>query len=187
MTIFISCLVTIGLANATSKLVPLPEPYPAFGDQASPKGERFDFGGNMMVCKSCLKEKNDYCFKFANFRKTTRKKSCNSCEYNKRKNLPNYIAMKRRNTRSYEIKNKAVKSAHGAVRHAQISGKLVKSPCEVCGKLPANAHHDDYSQPLNIRWLCRAHHREWHALNGEGANKYPEAEAFIQANTEGKA
>lgn len=49
MTIFLLCLVIIGLANATSNLVPLPEPYPAQGDQTSPKGERFDFGGTMKL------------------------------------------------------------------------------------------------------------------------------------------
>ncbi len=47
--IFLPCLVIIGLANATSNLVPLPEPYPAQGDQTSPQGERFDFGGKMKL------------------------------------------------------------------------------------------------------------------------------------------
>ena len=42
-------------------------------------------------------------------------------------------------------------------------GKLVRQPCEVCGSQPVDAHHDDYSQPLNVRWLCPAHHRAHHA------------------------
>jgi ribosomal protein S27AE len=30
--------------------------------------------------------------------------------------------------------------------------------CENCGAPDAHAHHDDYSQPLDVRWLCRACH-----------------------------
>lgn len=41
-------------------------------------------------------------------------------------------------------------------------GKLIKGSCEVCGELKVDAHHDDYSKPLDIRWLCKLHHREHH-------------------------
>ena len=40
-------------------------------------------------------------------------------------------------------------------------GIIVKQPCEVCGKLKVDAHHDDYSKPTEVRWLCRKHH-SWH-------------------------
>lgn len=49
-----------------------------------------------------------------------------------------------------------------ATRYAIRSGKLTRGPCEVCGQTSAEAHHDDYGQPLNVRWLCRAHHRAHH-------------------------
>lgn len=42
-------------------------------------------------------------------------------------------------------------------------GKLVRQPCEVCGEIKVDAHHDDYSKPLEVRWLCRLHHRQHHA------------------------
>lgn len=38
------------------------------------------------------------------------------------------------------------------------SGELVRQPCEKCGAAKVEAHHDDYSKPLAVRWLCRLHH-----------------------------
>lgn len=55
------------------------------------------------------------------------------------------------------------KRAQAAARYAIKSGRLQRLPCEVCGVTPTEAHHDDYSQPLNVRWLCPTHHREHHA------------------------
>lgn len=40
-------------------------------------------------------------------------------------------------------------------------GKITKQPCEVCGAV-AQAHHDDYSKPLEVRWLCPVHHKQEH-------------------------
>jgi hypothetical protein len=43
------------------------------------------------------------------------------------------------------------------------AGKLSKGPCEVCGTNEnVESHHDDYTKPMDIRWLCRKHHREHH-------------------------
>ena len=64
--------------------------------------------------------------------------------------------------------NKA--KAHRMVNYHKNAGNLKQMPCEVCGKQKVVGHHDDYSQPLNVRWLCQAHHKQWHAKNGEGKN-----------------
>lgn len=42
-------------------------------------------------------------------------------------------------------------------------GELVRQPCEVCGATRTDGHHDDYSKPLEVRWLCRAHHAAAHS------------------------
>lgn len=49
------------------------------------------------------------------------------------------------------------------VRNALRRGDLLKEPCEICGKLKVQSHHDDYSESLKVRWLCRTHHTELHA------------------------
>lgn len=41
-------------------------------------------------------------------------------------------------------------------------GKIVKLPCEFCGDTDVQAHHDDYSKPLEIRWLCLDCHIKYH-------------------------
>lgn len=53
--------------------------------------------------------------------------------------------------------------ARRAVRRAIERGELTRHQCEVCGSTKVDAHHDDYTQPLNVRWLCRQHHVELHA------------------------
>ena len=40
-------------------------------------------------------------------------------------------------------------------------GKILKMPCWVCGE-KAEAHHEDYSNPFDVIWLCRVHHLEFH-------------------------
>lgn len=54
------------------------------------------------------------------------------------------------------------KIARNKVGLALRRGKLERQPCEVCGERPAEAHHDDYTRPLDVRWLCKQHHLEHH-------------------------
>lgn len=51
-------------------------------------------------------------------------------------------------------KNPEKQAAYKAVYSAKVSGKLVPEPCDVCGKTKVVAHHDDYSAPLDVRWMC---------------------------------
>lgn len=61
--------------------------------------------------------------------------------------------------------------AHNMVNNAIRDGKLFAEPCEVCKSgSGTHAHHDDYAKPLNVRWLCAVHHKQWHTENGEGLN-----------------
>lgn len=50
------------------------------------------------------------------------------------------------------------------VAYALQRGRLTKWPCIVCGAEKVEAHHPDYSRPLDVQWLCRPHHREVHQL-----------------------
>ena len=41
-------------------------------------------------------------------------------------------------------------------------GKLAKQACRECGNPLVEAHHADYSKPLEVMWLCREHHLAKH-------------------------
>jgi transposase-like protein len=66
------------------------------------------------------------------------------------------------------------KKAIGIVERAIKKG-LIERPqiCQECSTTcaPVNnrpqieAHHDDYNHPLNVRWLCRKCHFQWHKTN----------------------
>lgn len=80
--------------------------------------------------------------------------------------------------REWRAQNPLNATAHKLTTRAIRSGELVPQPCEVCGTLKVEAHHDDYSKPLSVRWLCRPHHMQHHAQkaritkpNGENTEK----------------
>lgn len=75
-------------------------------------------------------------------------------------------------TKLYRENNPKKYTAHAKVAYEIKCGNLTRRPCEVCKKEPTHAHHDDYDKPLDIRWLCSAHHSEWHVKNGEGLNAF---------------
>lgn len=41
-------------------------------------------------------------------------------------------------------------------------GKLTIEPCENCGSSDSEMHHEDYTKPIDIHWLCRSCHLALH-------------------------
>ncbi len=63
--------------------------------------------------------------------------------------------------RKHRANNPEKYKARCAVNNAIRDGRLVRQPCEVCKTtVRVQAHHHDYSKPLDVRWLCFVHHRE---------------------------
>lgn len=61
---------------------------------------------------------------------------------------------------------KTAQRAHGTVAEAIERKRLFRQPCEVCGRTKVQAHHDDYSKPLDVKWLCPHHHKALHKAIG---------------------
>jgi hypothetical protein len=53
--------------------------------------------------------------------------------------------------------------AHDRVKYAVKTARLIRSLCEICGDPNTEAHHPDYSRPLDVKWLCKKHHLALHA------------------------
>lgn len=63
----------------------------------------------------------------------------------------------------WEAKHPDRRKASNIVWNAIRAGHLKKQTCWVCGN-NAQAHHPDYSRPLDVVWLCPMHHKQTHAL-----------------------
>jgi hypothetical protein len=74
---------------------------------------------------------------------------------------------------SYPAYRRRKQMVYRAYHAAIMDGTLVRGPCEVCGATKnqdgsgIEGHHDDYSRPLKVRWLCEEHHIQWHRENGK--------------------
>jgi len=84
----------------------------------------------------------------------------------RRKNLERIRARSRR----YYVENLRKVRAHTLLRQALTYGDVQRAECEICTFLglvsnwrKTVAHHEDYERPLDVRWLCHAHHRQLHA------------------------
>lgn len=67
-------------------------------------------------------------------------------------------AVAKRHALKYPEKHAARLTVNNAVRY----GRLIKKPCEVCFSPDSEAHHEDYSKPLDVIWYCPKHHAERH-------------------------
>lgn len=52
--------------------------------------------------------------------------------------------------------------ARSALRQKIRDGKIKRGDCLICGEQNGQAHHEDYSKPFDVMWLCEGCHREYH-------------------------
>lgn len=111
--------------------------------------------GHLGKCKECTKR---------DVRANRRIKLEQYREYDRDrfKNDPERRAAQYAYTAQLEEKYPEKRRARHMVSNAIRDGRLIRKPCEVCGHLKAEAHHDDYSKPLDVRWLCKDHHEAFH-------------------------
>lgn len=63
----------------------------------------------------------------------------------------------------YRQRNPEKYHAHSLVASALRCGRLIKLPCQRCGTtVNVHGHHEDYSKPLDVMWLCAVHHAQRH-------------------------
>lgn len=107
-------------------------------------------------------------------------KFCEKCRKEKRaeyyKNWYNKNGRKRTNTYSHRVlewklNNPEKVEAHKKVASA-LKSKILKNPgeCSSCRLKTSylDAHHEDYSKPLEVVWLCPTCHRKIHSNKNKG-------------------
>jgi ribosomal protein S27AE len=110
--------------------------------------------GHLNFCRACVR---------AQVRRY-RQENDSVREYDReRDRLPHRVALRAEIGRRWRIANPEKYRAETAVGNAIRDGKLKRKPCVECGeKLHVHAHHDNYSRPLAVRWLCARCHRRAH-------------------------
>ena len=59
------------------------------------------------------------------------------------------------------------RNAHYAVNNAVRDGRLEKTACVGCGATErVHGHHEDYSKPLDVIWMCAKCHNRYHHAKG---------------------
>lgn len=80
-----------------------------------------------------------------------------------RSKLPHRKAHQARVTARWLAEHPERRRAQIALGNAVRCGKVQRQPCHICGAENVEAHHPDYSRPLDVVWLCVRHHRLVHA------------------------
>lgn len=135
----------------------------------------------MKKCKSCEKVKSLTDFYFLRIGRTgmpifnpeckecTRKRSAANLKFRKETEIlrkrfwrTEHGDIVRRVRREWYRRNPEAQAAYGKVIRALEKGLLIKPEfCQRCGKKrELHAHHEDYSKPLEVEWLCRECHAQ---------------------------
>jgi len=128
-----------------------------------------------MFCKSCQQEKPVMDFYVSNqsrcmecVRKAARANRLAKIDYyraydRKRASMPHRMQKNRDITERWKVLNPLRRAAQVKLGNALRDGRVKRLPCLICGG-KAEAHHTDYSAPLDVVWLCPPHHKQAHAL-----------------------
>lgn len=108
--------------------------------------------GYLGKCKDCTRKDvhENYCKRREQYAEYDRNR------YQEPRRHEYVIAQAKRHKRLNPNKAKARELVAKAIR----SGRITRDPCQFCGNPKSQAHHHDYSKPLDVIWACFKCHRE---------------------------
>lgn len=112
--------------------------------------------GLTAACKQCLSARDAKRYEKEREIRSARQKMYIS--------TPEGKAAHKRAIKNWQEKNQIRRAAHVILNNALRNKTVIPQQCWECGK-KAEAHHPDYSRPLDVVWLCKKHHREVHSFN----------------------
>jgi hypothetical protein len=141
-------------------------------DVSKPLGEFY--ASNLRTCKECVRQRvrRNRASKVGYYRAYDAKRfqaDPRVLERHKRyQATPGGKAAVRRIIQKYVEANPEKRAAHIKLGNAVRDGRVIKpAACQSCSQVPdarhkLHGHHEDYSKPLDVIWLCAACHRRLH-------------------------
>ena len=134
--------------------------------------------GHLNKCKDCTKKdvRQNRDANLDYYKEYDRQRASNPQRVAERGSYAQSEAGKRANAEAKKrwIESNLIKRAAQVMfrNRARSNPELMKHECESCGikGVQLNAHHDDYSKPLVVRFLCGKCHSKWHKEHGSGLN-----------------
>lgn len=136
------------------------------------------YASNKSRCKECVRAKVRV-YRTANIERIreydrnrrnqdTRAANCRE-NYRRQSATPEGRKLLRGYGKKWWRQNQEKKRANVRVKRAIQAGSLKVRPCERCGfGIGVQAHHEDYSKPLDVNWLCtRCHGKRHREINAE--------------------
>ena len=120
--------------------------------------------GHLNKCKDCTKKdvKENRKERIVYYKTYERKRSNLPHRVEAREKYSKTEAFKESHRRAIKRSKKLFKEktlARAMLRYEVMAGRITKKPCEICGETKnIQAHHEDYSKPLDVIWLCPKHH-----------------------------
>ena len=115
--------------------------------------------GRSYRCKPCTKISDSARFQSDAFKTYVERNRDRMRENDRRRNKTvKYRIRKEIDRRANMVETKARQD----LRNSVAAGRIIRKPCEVCGNIKSQGHHEDYSKPFDVIWLCALHHRYLH-------------------------
>jgi hypothetical protein len=128
--------------------------------------------GHLNKCKPCVKSRvNKHReVNLETIREYDKRRSNKPHRVKARKDYQQTEAGKLAKKKAMDAYNKRYPMAyatHVIAGNAIRDGKLIPaSSCSICRSVEKiEGHHDDYTKPLDVRWLCEQCHKAWHKIN----------------------
>lgn len=125
--------------------------------------------GKAAICKKCDLERSSNWAK----NKGKEKRAVSVKRYQQsEKGRESFNRANRKATKKWVEANRFKVKCHVLFRNYLKLNKLERpKKCSKCGVFAKiEAHHCDYLKPLDVIWLCKKCHYDWHKNNGEGLN-----------------
>ena len=114
----------------------------------------------VFLCDYCREESSD---KPSHYKKKKRHFCSTECYSNYRKYILPKEEQNRYGTGLPKEERELRKWCRSTLNHAIRDGLISRKDCSICGRR-AEAHHDDYTRPYDVEWLCFYHHRKLHKI-----------------------